>query len=110
AAANAATAQTAATIGVHRGVMGLSLYRSLGEKRRNPLADDGDQIVPAAEGDAGGFDRRADADAHGRRTDDPAPLAHRIASALHGHRDDRRLRLDRHDEAALLERQQLGGA
>jgi hypothetical protein len=44
------------------------------------------------------------------RTDDRASLPHGSAPALHRYRDDGHLRLNGHDEASLLEREELAGA
>src|SRR5262245_58493173 len=74
----------------------LLYHFAFGHERDDPRADLVDEAVAILDAEAGGFDRFADADADGDRTDDRAPLPHRIAAALHGDRHDRRAGLDRH--------------
>ena len=57
----------------------------------------------------GRLDRRAEPDGDPRRIDERASLPHRAPRPLDGHRHNRRLRLQSHDKASLLERQQLTG-
>src|SRR5687768_17544099 len=69
-----------------------------------------DQLITIVKRVAGRLDRVADLHVDHHRPYEPAALLHRGAAAVDGDRDDRRLRLDRHDEAALLEWQELRGA
>src|SRR5215203_6822438 len=92
-----------------RGCCGASARISL-QQRLHPPTDLGDEGVAIVHRQANRFHRFAYPDVHRHGTHDGASLAHRGASAGHGDGDDRRLRLDRHDEAALLERQQRFGA
>src|SRR5262245_58560646 len=72
--------------------------------------DASDQVVFVVERQPGRGNGLTDPHADLDRADDGAAFPHRIASAPHGDRDDGGLRMDGHDEAALLEGQQLPGA
>jgi len=69
----------------------------------------GDERVAIRQRQSCSLDRLPDPDADNRRPDNLAALLHRGISALHRDRQNWRLRPDRHNEAAFLERQQLGG-
>src|SRR5271167_1368513 len=85
------------------------LNRAGGEQRLDVAAYPGYERVAVLAAEARGLDRRTHPDAHRDGLDDPAPLPHCGASALDGDGDDGRLRQDGHDEATLLERQQILG-
>src|SRR5678816_2992922 len=70
-------------------------------------SDARDEFVPVVERQPGSRYWWPDPDGDLHRADDRASLSHRIAPAAHGDGDDWGLRLNRHDEAALLERQQF---
>src|SRR5580765_5804463 len=84
-------------------------YRSLVQQRPNRAADALDQHVAVIERQSFCRNRLADTHADVDRPDDGAALPHGGAAALDGHRHDRRLRLDGHDETALLERKKIAG-
>src|SRR5262245_8174525 len=80
------------------------------EKSLHLAPDAPDQVVSVVERQPGRRNGLTDSHADLDRADDGAAFPHRIASAPHGDRDDGGLRMDGHDEAALLEGQQLPGA
>src|SRR4051812_3354464 len=83
---------------------------ALREERGDGVSGADHQRVAILERQAGCRNWRAKAHADLDRTDDQASLPHRVTRAIDRDRHDRRLPLNRHDEAALLERQQLPGA
>src|SRR3989338_8394951 len=77
------------------------------EERQNGPSHSIDHQISILDIQPSGLDRPAHADAYRPRSNLRSALPHRVTSPRHGHRHDRRLRFDRHDEAALLERQQV---
>src|SRR3989304_9722495 len=80
------------------------------QQRGDAGADERGEPVAIVERQAGGVDRLSDMHPDADRKDQRTPLPHRLARPVNRNRDDGGLGLDRHDEAPLLERQQLAGA
>src|SRR5262245_50782673 len=70
------------------------------------LPDFSDDFVAIVEREPGGFNRFTKTNRDRDRVDHETALAHRAPCTKDGGGHDRRLRLERHDEATLLEWQQ----
>src|SRR5215510_2391604 len=84
--------------------------RALIQKHPYPGMKFLDESVPIVERKAGCRNGLSDPDADMDRMDDGASLPHRSPPPLHSHRNDWHLRLDRHDQSSLLERQELSAS
>ena len=70
-------------------------------------SDPGNERIAVGHGQPGRGDGRANADAHHNRLHKRTAFPHRVTATVHGDWDNGDLCFDRHDESALLERQQL---